>query len=130
VAFQRGFGSPLGGEGPGAFFETAADAVFLSRFQNDCLLYWQNRYGYTLPALGGLETQLAWNIHVTTDTQRQYWANFAETGPSLRWRWRGLPQGLVFSLSLLRGVYTRNQHNPRGPNFYDLRAGFAYAFAR
>jgi tetratricopeptide (TPR) repeat protein len=130
VALQRGFGSPLGGEGPGAFFETAADAVYLSRYQDDCLLYWQNRYGYTLPALGRLETQLVWNIHVTADTRRQYWANFAETGPGLRWRVRGMPPGLAFSVSVLRGVYTRNLDNPRGPNFYDVRAGLAYAFAR
>lgn len=127
VAIQRGFGNLLGGESPGAFFETAADAVYLSRYQDDCLLYWQNRYGYTLPALAGLQTQLVWNIHVSADTRRQYWANFAETGPGLRWRWRGLPPGLVFSISVLRGVYTRNLDNPRGPNFYDVRAGFAFA---
>ena len=130
VAFTRGFGRLLGGEAPGVFFETSTDAVFVSRFQDDVLLYWQNRYGYTLPALGPLEAQLVWNIHLTADTRRQYWANFVESGPGLRWRWRGLPDGLVFSLSILRGVYTRNLNNPRGPNFYDLRAGFAYAVTR
>jgi Tfp pilus assembly protein PilF len=130
AAFTRGFGRLLGGEAPGLFFETSADAVFLSRFQNDVLLYWQNRYGYTLPALGRLEAQLLWNIHLTGDTQRQYWANFVESGPGLRWRCRGLPAGLSFTVSMLGGVYTRNLNNPRGPNFYDLRAGFAYAITR
>lgn len=130
VALVRGFGSLLGGEAPGLFLETSADGVFVSRFQNDVLVYWQNRYGYTLPALGRLETQLCLNSNLTTDTKRQYWANFAEVGPGARFRWRGLPDSLVFSVSVLRGVYTRNQDNPRRPNFFDLRAGFAYAITR
>ncbi|MBM3746256.1 MAG: tetratricopeptide repeat protein [Acidobacteria bacterium] len=130
VALSRGLGRLLGGEGSGLFAETSADGVYISRFQNDFLVYWQNRYGYTLPVVGRLEAQLCWNSHLTADTQRQYWANFLELGPGLRWRWRGLPGNLVFSVHFLRGVYTRNQDNPRGPNFFDLRAGFAYAFTR
>jgi hypothetical protein len=130
VALSRGIGRLLGAEAGGLFAETSADGVFLSRFQNDFLLYWQNRYGYTLPALDRLEAQLCWNNNLTADTKRQYWANFVEFGPGLRWRWRGLPRGLVFSVHFLRGVYTRNRDNPRGPNFFDLRAGVAYAFTR
>jgi len=138
AAFTKGFGRLLGGEAPGVFFETSADLVFVNRFQNDVLLYWQNRYGYTLPAAGPLEAQLMWNIHLTADTQLHYWANFVETGPGLRWRCRGLPGGLVFSVTIFRGAYTRNLSNAPagaagqagGPHYYDLRAGFAYAITR
>jgi len=106
------------------------DGVFVSRFQNDFLVYSQNRSGYTLPALGGFRSQFFAAGNITLDTQRQYWANFVELGPGLRLRWDRLPPALVFSVHLLRGVYTLNAGNPRGPNFFDLRAGFWYAFTR
>jgi tetratricopeptide (TPR) repeat protein len=128
LSFSRGAGRLLGAEVPGWFAETADDGVFVSRFQNDFLVTSQNRSGYTLPAIGGLRSQLFANTNITLDIKRQYWANFAEFGPGLRFRWAGLPPSLVFSVSLLRGVYTRNIDNPRRPNFFDLRAGFWYAF--
>jgi hypothetical protein len=130
AAYQRGYGHLLGAEAPGPFLEIGWDGVFVSRFQNDLLLYWQNRAGYTLPAWAGLRVQLCWNGNLTADSRRQYWANFAESGPGLRLRWPGLPESLVFTVSVLRGVYTRNQDNPRRPNFNDLRVGFAYAITR
>jgi tetratricopeptide (TPR) repeat protein len=130
VSYSRARGQLLGGEAPGLFAETSDDGVFVSRFQNDFLIYAQNRAGYTLPSLGGFRTQLYANGNITLDTKRQYWANYVEFGPGLRFRWDGLPPSLVFSVNLLRGVYTRNQDNPRRPNFYDLRAGFWYAISR
>lgn len=133
VAFGRGFGSMLGGEAAGGFFETGADGVFISRFNNDLLLYWRNRGGYTAPpmeSLGGLATQWYWNWNAAADVGRQYWANFLESGPGLRFRWSWMPAALVFSVDLLRGVYTLNHGNPRRPNFWDLRAGFWYAASR
>ncbi len=128
IAFSRGFGTPLQGEGSGWVAETAVDAVFLSRFGNDVVAYWQNRAGYTLPAVGGLRSQLYVNVNVSADAKREYWANVAEFGPGLRFRLDPLPA--VFSVNLLRGAYTRNFNNPRGPNFVDVRAGFWYAFSR
>jgi hypothetical protein len=130
VSYNRGAGRLLGAEAPGWFAETSGDGVFVSRFQNDFLVYSQNRSGYTLPALRGFRSQFFANGNFTTDTQRQYWANFVEFGPGLRFRWDRLPPSLVFSVHLLRGVYTLNDGNPRGPNFVDLRAGFWYAFTR
>lgn len=130
LAFGKGFGRLLGGS-RGFFFETNEDAVFVSRFQNDLLLYSQNRSGYTFAqaeSAAGFQTQLYWNFNGTTDRLRQYWANYAETGPGLRFRFANLPKSLVFSVNFLRGVYTVNQDNPRGPNFFDVRAGFWYAF--
>jgi|SRR5579883_223059 len=130
VAYAKSFGHMLGG-GRGLFFETNDDAVFVSRFQNDFLLYAQNRTGYTLipiDSINGMRIQLYWNFNATADRLRQYWANYVETGPGVRFRFEGLPKSMVFSINFLRGAYTINQYNPRRPNFFDLRAGFWYAF--
>jgi hypothetical protein len=127
VAFSRGAGQPLSGEAPGLFAESSNDGVFVSRFANDVILYSQNRSGYTLPRLAGLRSQVFVGGNLVADLRRQYWANFVEFGPGVRFRWEGLPPSLVFSVSVMRGVYTRNEGNPRRPNFFDLRAGFWYA---
>jgi len=130
AAFGRGYGHMLGGESSGGFFEIGADGVFISRFNDDLLFYWRNRSGYTAPvteSLGGLATQWYWNWNAATDARRQYWANFLESGPGVRFRWNWMPPALVFSVDLLRGIYTINRGNPRRPNFWDLRAGFWYA---
>jgi len=130
VSYAKGFGHLLNGA-KGLFFETNEDAVFVSRFQNDTLFYTQNRAGYTFApteGLGGLQAQLYWNVNGTVDRLRQYWANYAETGPGLRFRFHNLPKSMIFSVNLIRGAYTVNEYNPRRPNFYDLRAGFWYAF--
>jgi tetratricopeptide (TPR) repeat protein len=122
----RGFGRPLASEAPGWFAEAHADAVFMSRFDRDVLLYSQNMAGYTLPQLGGLRLQVYANGNLTADTKLQDWANFVEAGPGLRFRWEGLPPSLAFSVNALRGVHTRAHK----PGFSDFRAGFWYAFTR
>ena len=130
IAYAKGFGHLLGG-GRGLFFETNDDGIFVSRFQNDMLLYAQNRAGFTLApfdSLDGLRAQLYWNFNGTVDRLQQYWANYVETGPGIRFRFQDMPKSMFFSVSFLRGVYTINQDNPRRPNFFDLRAGFWYAF--
>jgi hypothetical protein len=81
-------------------------------------------------SLGGLHAQLYWNWNVTTDVERQYWANYVETGPGLRFRFGGPAAPLLFSVNLLRGAYLVNAGNPRGPNFNDLQIGVWYAITR
>lgn len=130
VSFSRGWGRLLGGEAAGLFLETTADAVFISRFQNDVIFYAQNRAGYTLPAAAGLQSQVFWNYHVTADIRRQYWANFFESGPGVRFRFAWMPPSLNFTLSALRGAYRITEGNPHSPVFYDLRAGVWYAYTR
>lgn len=130
ISYSRAAGQALGGEASGWFADTANDGVFMSRFHDDFILYTQNRGGYTLPALSGLRTQFYANANITADAKREYWANFVEFGPGVRFRWDSMPPSLVFSVNLLRGIYTRNEANPRRPNFFDLRAGFWYAFSR
>jgi Tfp pilus assembly protein PilF len=121
LAYAKGFGRLLGNEGRGPYAETNDDGIFVSRFSNDTLLYSQNRTGYTLH-----NAQLYWNWNATVDALGQYWANYVETGPGFRFRFRAL----LFSVNLLRGAYLINQGNPRGPNFNDLRVGIWYAFTR
>jgi tetratricopeptide (TPR) repeat protein len=129
---SKGFGH-LMNSSKGLYLETNNDMVFVSRFQDDLLFYSQNRGGYTFAALeglGGFQSQLYWNVNATGDRLHQYWANFAETGPGLRFRFRDLPKSLLFSVNFLRGVYLVNLDNPRRPNFFDLRIGLWYAFTR
>jgi hypothetical protein len=124
LSYAKRFGHLLDGTN-GFFFETNEDGIFVSRFQNDMLLYSQNRSGYSLS-----QAQFFWNYNGTVDRLRQYWANYVETGPGVRFRVPALPKSMLFSISFLRGAYTENQGNPRRPNYYDVRAGFWYAFTR
>jgi tetratricopeptide (TPR) repeat protein len=99
------------------FAATTMDALFLSRFDHDFLLYTQNRAGYGL---------VYWNFNFTTDARRQDWANFVETGPGVR---VPLAESLYLTFNALRGRYLLD--NPaRPPQFTDLRAGFWYSFIR
>jgi tetratricopeptide (TPR) repeat protein len=131
VSVGRGLGNFLGGEAPGFFFDTFSDGVFMSRFSNTFLGSSRNRFGYTLPAadgLGGFQTQLYWNGNATVDWKRQAWANFLETGPGLRFRWKWMPPSLFLTADALRGRYLIENY-PRGRNYYDLRGGLWYAFS-
>jgi tetratricopeptide (TPR) repeat protein len=129
VSFGKGFGHLLSGEAPGWFFETTADGVYVSRYENDLLLYWQTRIGLTPPRLGTIETQLFWNDNFIRDAKGLEWANYLETGPGVRFRSTWMPRSLLFSVSALRGIYTVPQYYRR-PNFFDVRAGFWYAITR
>ena len=131
VSFARGWGHHIRSEKPGLFFETNADGVFVSRFGNDFLTYSQNRAGFTPPpldSLGGLRMQFFMNANFTMDDKRQTWANFVEAGPGIRFRWPFMPPSLMFSVNVMRGAYTLPQYGARKPNFFDVRAGFWYAF--
>ena len=133
VAFGKGFGGLLARGGHGWFAETNDDGIYVSRFSNDTLLYSQNRTGYTLrgaEGMGGFHAQFFWNWNVTADALGQYWANYAETGPGIKFRFEAMPSPVSFSVSALRGAYLVNQGNPRGPNFNDVRVGIWYAFSR
>ncbi|MBL8215864.1 MAG: tetratricopeptide repeat protein [Bryobacterales bacterium] len=130
VSMARAWGPGRSLSEPGVFLETDADVVTLSRFGWDTLFVVQNRVGYTLPVLGLFSARAVWNINLTNDTQRQVWANFLDTGPGLRFRVRGMPPGMMWSIDWLRGAYWIRQGNPRKPNYYDVRAGVWYAFTR
>lgn len=133
VSFAKGIGNLLDRGRHGIFAETNDDGLYVSRFGKDTLLYSQNRAGYTLRGLenfGALHAQLYWNFNATADALGQYWANYVETGPGVRFRFEGMPQPVLFSVSALHGAYFVNQGNPRGPNFKDVRVGIWYAWTK
>ena len=133
IAFNRGFGRLMGSPKGGLFLETNDDVVFISRFQNDFILYSQNRAGVNLGrpgVLGSLETALYWNLNASADVRRQYWANTVEMGPGLRFRWAWMPPSWVYSVNFVRGGYTVMEANPRNRMYNDLRIGFWYALTR
>jgi Tfp pilus assembly protein PilF len=131
VSYVKGLGHQLAGGSHGLFGETNDDGIYVSRFNKDTLLYSQNRAGITMRQLetfGGLHTQFYWNANATVDMLGQYWANYVETGPGVKFKFESSHVPVLFSVSLLRGAYLVNQGNPRGPNFNDLRIGVWYAF--
>ena len=127
ISAARGIGHTLGGEAPGLFADSTLDAIFVSRFGDDFLVYSQSRAGYTLGPRE-FRAQVYLNVNATIDDQRQYWANFVESGPGIRIHSSAMPQSMYFTVNLLRGAYLINQGNPQGPNFNDFRVGVWYAF--
>ena len=129
VNFARTKGAPLASEKPGRFAETTADSVFVSRFNNDLINYSQSKIGYT-SLFGDLHAQSFLSVNVTFDARRQYWANFAEFGPGMRFHFPGTPPAMNLTIMAVRGIYLVNEGNPRRPNFNDIRAGLWYAFTK
>ncbi|MFL6465194.1 MAG: tetratricopeptide repeat protein, partial [Bryobacteraceae bacterium] len=130
VNFAKGFGTLLNNQHSGWFYETTADAIYVSRFDKDWLFYSQHRAGRTFHIGSGLTAQALFNVNYTHDLKNQYWANTVEMGPGLKLRMPFMPPNVYFSADLLRGVYTNNQYNPRRPNYNDIRIGFWYAITR
>ncbi len=132
VSYGKGWGGLLARGAHGLFAETNDDGVYVSRFEHDTLLYSQNRTGYTFRSFetAGFHAQVYWNWNVTVDALGQYWANYAETGPGVKFRFESLPAPVSFSVNAMRGAYLVNQGNPHGPNFNDVRVGIWYAFTK
>jgi tetratricopeptide (TPR) repeat protein len=108
-------------EGSAWLADASLDALYVSCFNQDFLVYTQSRAGYNFGPV-----QLHWNGNATIDAKRQDWANFVETGPGLR---VPLPQSMYLTFNLLRGAYLINNPSRRS-TFNDVRAGFWYAFTR
>jgi tetratricopeptide (TPR) repeat protein len=132
VTYLKGHASPdyrggvsafraLHREGSSWLADASLDALYISRFDQDFLVYTQSRAGYNFGPL-----QLHWNGNFTIDAKRQDWANFVETGPGVR---IPLRPSMYVTVNALRGVYLID--NPaRRTTFNDLRAGCWYAFTR
>ena len=108
-------------EGSAWLADGTVDALYLSRFDQDFLVYTQSRAGYDFGPV-----QLYWNGNITMDARRQDWANFVETGPGLR---APLAKSMYLTFNLLRGAYLIDTPSRRA-TFNDVRAGFWYAFTR
>jgi Tfp pilus assembly protein PilF len=129
LSYAKTFGRSLTAEKGGWFVETVGDSVFVSGFDNDLMNSSQNKIGFT-SALGGFKVQTFWSNNITFDVKKQYWANFAETGPGFRFHPPHTSASLAITLGGFRGVYLTNVSNPRGPNFYDFRVGIWYALTK
>ncbi|HUP03433.1 MAG TPA: tetratricopeptide repeat protein [Bryobacteraceae bacterium] len=125
VSYARAVGRPLSAESRGWFAESNLDAVFVSRFGNDTLVYAQARSGYVAGPKNE-RLQAYWNSDMTFDLKRQSWANFLETGPGVKLAGGPLPKGAYFTFNALRGRYTVGG----APGFTDLRVGVWYAVTR
>ena len=110
------------------FSEITADSLYISHFQEDFLNYARNRIGRAIPFLP--EAEAFWNSNIVFDAKHQYWANYFETGPGIRFHPPGAPHSVWVDLSALRGVYLVNEGNPRRPNYNDVRVGIWYAFTK
>ena len=130
VSFTKGFGMLLGSSSPGFFFESAADAIYISRYDKDWIFNTQNRAGRTFHPWSTASAQVLFNANYTHDLKNQYWAETIEMGPGLKLHMPWMRPGVYFSTDFLRGVYTNNAGNPRRPNYDDVRVGFWYAFAK
>ena len=129
VSYSKTKGASLAADRSGLFFETTDDAVYISHFDYDEINDTQNKFGYT-SVIGGIKIQSFWGVNVTMDMRREYWANFGETGPGVRFRLPFMPPSMSVTLNAVRGVYLVNEGNPRRPNFNDFRAGVWYAFTK
>ena len=129
VNLFRALGPTLGSPRAGAFIESSFDGVYLSRFDDNVIGYIQLKPGYRLRPRGDLNAQLFWNLNLTLDANRAYWANYFETGPGFRMRVPGVSSPMDFSVSVVRGVHLENAANPMRPNYYDIRVGLWYSFA-
>ncbi len=126
----RGLGTSLARDRPGSFAEFNADVVYLSRYSRNVIAYWQMRPGWRLPGGARWRSQLFWNVNLTADRRREYYANFAEIGPGYRFRLPQFSRPVDVTVSALRGVYLINAFNPRPPHYYDLRVALWYSLAR
>lgn len=130
ASFSRGWGRLMSASSGGIFFENHEDAVWVGRFNNTVLFYSQNKLGLTLAVSDDAALQIYWNGNVTVDLKSQYWANFADTGPGLRFRLPGMSPAMYIAVDVLRGAHLTNRGNPRRPNYFDVRAGVWYALSR
>ncbi len=137
INFAKGFGSLLGSNKAGFYYETTGDAIYVSNFSKDWLFYSQNRAGRTIPIGEGDKLQLLLNGNLVQDARRQPWANIVEFGPGLRYRPHFFPANVYFSADFLGGIRLLQQWNALAsnsatnvfyPRFYnDIRIGFWYA---
>ena len=130
VNFAKGFGQLLGSPHSGLFYETTADAIYVSHFDKDWFFYSQHRAGRTFHLGDSLSAQALFNVNYTHDWKNQYWAETVEMGPGMKWHFPYMASGMYFSADFLHGVYTNNEGNPRRPNYNDARLSIWYAVTK
>jgi hypothetical protein len=125
--YAKGFGHLLGSPKNGFFYETTADAVYVSRFDKDWLFYSQHRAGRTFHFSNGASAQLLFNVNYVRDVKAQYWANTVEIGPGFKFRLPWMPPAMYWSADFLHGFYTET--SPKA-NYNDMRVSIWYAVTK
>jgi tetratricopeptide (TPR) repeat protein len=125
--YGRGFGHLLDSRKNGPFYETTADAVYISRFDKDWLFYSQHRAGETFHFANGITGQLLVNVNYVRDVKTEYWANTLEIGPGFRLRFPWMPPRMYIAADLLHGFYT--EPSPK-PDYNDVRVSMWYAVTK
>ena len=136
--FAKGFGQLLGSHSPGFFYETTADAIYVSRFDKDWMFYSQHRAGRTFHAWDKTTAQILFNANFVADVKNQYWANTLEIGPGAKVHLPWMRPNVYLSADFLRGFYLRGDYYPpcilKGcspeASYNDLRVSFWYAFTK
>ena len=136
--FAKGFGRLLGSHTPGFFYETTADAIYVSRFDKDWMFYSQHRSGRTFHAWDKSAAQLLMNFNFVTDVKSQYWANTVEIGPGAKVHLPFMRPNVYLSADYLHGFYLRGDYYPpcalKGcapeSTYNDVRVSFWYAFTK
>ena len=125
--YGRGFGHLLDSRKNGPFYETTADAVYISRFDKDWLFYSQHRAGETFHFANGITGQLLFNVNYVRDVKTEYWANTLEIGPGFRLHFPWMPPRMYVAADLLHGFYT--EPSPK-PDYNDVRVSMWYAVTK
>ena len=136
--FAKGFGQLLGSSTPGLFYETTADAIYVSRFDKDWMFYSQHRAGRTFHAWDKSTAQALLNVNFVGDVKSQYWANTVEIGPGAKVHFPWMRPNVYLSADFLRGFYLRGDYYPpctlKGcapqSSYNDLRLSLWYAFTK
>lgn len=138
VNFAKGFGQLLGSRTPGFFYETTADAIYVSRFDKDWMFYSQHRAGRTFHAWDKTTAQVLFNVNYVGDVKSQYWANSLEMGPGAKVHLPWMRPNVYLSADFLHGFYLRGDYYPpcarKGcapeAGYNDVRVSFWYAFTK
>ena len=110
--------------------ETVGDSVFVSRFDDDLIVYSQTRVGFT-SSLGAFKVQPFWSDNVTFDVKASILGEILRRrSPGIRFRPQGAPKSLWITVSAVRGAYLVNENNPHRPNYDDFRVGVWYALTK
>lgn len=136
--FTKGFGHLLGTPTSGFFYETTADAIYVSRFDKDWMFYSRHRAGHTFPAWNKTTAQALLNVNYVRDVKDQYWANTIEIGPGIKVHLPWMAPNVYLAADFLHGFYLHGDYYPPcslktclpESTYNDMRVSFWYAFTK
>ncbi|MCO4768504.1 MAG: hypothetical protein KDA24_00630 [Deltaproteobacteria bacterium] len=103
--------------------EVYAEAVWVSRFDNNVFTLGRGRLGFTALVTGPVAWQPIAEVRVFKDINNDYWNNLIDAGVGMRWRLL-MPFGLDVMLGVHGGSYFGLENNDPAPNplgFAELR---------